>query len=252
VDLGDRVKVVAFIPARMGASRFPGKVLTPIAGRPMLEHCYRGTRESELLDEVVIATCDREIQEWARDAGIPCAMTSPDHERATDRVAEAAERSDADVIVLVQGDEPLVTPDMVDAALRPVIDGDAACTNLIKRVETEEEFSSPNTVKVVFDRQLRALYFSRSPIPNPRSGFGAVAAYKQVAVFGLTRERLLEFGRLDPTPLEIAESVDMLRYIEHGREIRFVETEVETHGVDVPQDVAVIERMLAQRKGSIR
>lgn len=248
MDLGDGVKVVCFIPARMGASRFPGKVLAPIAGRPMLEHCYRGAAQSELLDEVVVATCDAEIEEWARGAGISCAMTSPEHERATDRVAEAAERSDADVVVLVQGDEPLVTPDMVDAALGPVLAGEAECTNLVKRIDDEDDFLSPHTVKVLFDLEQRALAFSRSPLPNPeRLGFAGVAAYKQVAVFGFTRERLLEFSRLEPTPLEIAESVDMLRYLEHGRAIRFVETERTTHGVDVPDDVAVVERILAER-----
>jgi 3-deoxy-manno-octulosonate cytidylyltransferase (CMP-KDO synthetase) len=243
------VKVVAFIPARMGASRFPGKVLTPIAGRPMLEHCYRGAAQSDLLDEVVIATCDVEIQEWARDAGIACVMTSPMHERATDRVAEAAAGWDAEVICLVQGDEPLVTPDMVDAALGPVLAGDTGCTNLIKRIDNESDFRSPNTVKVVFDSQRRALYFSRSPVPDPeRSGFDGIPAYKQVAVFGFTRETLLEFPTLAPTPLEIAESVDMLRYLEHGRPIQLVETARETHGVDVPGDVAVVERILAGRR----
>jgi 3-deoxy-manno-octulosonate cytidylyltransferase (CMP-KDO synthetase) len=241
------VKVVCFIPARMGASRFPGKVLTPIAGRPMLERCYRGAAASDLLDEVVIATCDTEIETWARGAGIACVMTSPAHERATDRVAEAAAQSEADAVVLVQGDEPLVTADMVDAALGPVLAGEAACTNLIKRIDAEDDFRSPNTVKVVFDLQKRALAFSRSLVPNPgRLGFEGIDAYKQVAVFGFTRERLLEFSQLPPTPLEIAESVDMLRYLEHGRAIQLVETERTTHGVDVPEDVAVVEGILAE------
>lgn len=242
------MRVVCFIPARMGASRFPGKVLTPIAGRPMLEHCYRGAAESDLLDEVVIATCDAEIEAWASGADIPCVMTSPAHERATDRVAEAAGRWDADVVVLVQGDEPLVTSTMVDAALGPVLSGKAACTNLIKRIDDEEDFRSPNTVKVVFDLQKRALAFSRSLVPSTdRLGFDGIAAYKQVAVFGFTRERLLEFSELPQTPLEIAESVDMLRYLEHGHAIQFVETEWITHGVDVPEDVEVVERLLSAR-----
>lgn len=242
------MKAVCFIPARMGASRFPGKVLTPIAGRPMLEHCHRGAAESDLLDEVVIATCDTEIETWAQGAGIACVLTSPAHERATDRVAEAVARSDADVVVLVQGDEPLVTADMVDAALGPVLAGEAACTNLIKRIDDEDDFRSPNTVKVLFDLRQRALAFSRSLVPNPdRLGFEGIAAYKQVAVFGFTRERLLEFSTLPPTPLEIAESVDMLRYLEHGRAIQFVETERMTHGVDVPEDVEIVERILASR-----
>jgi 3-deoxy-manno-octulosonate cytidylyltransferase (CMP-KDO synthetase) len=214
----------------------------------MLEHCYRGAAASDLLDEVVVATCDTEIEAWARSSEIACVMTSPAHERATDRVAEAAAQWDADVVVLVQGDEPLVTPDMVDTALGPVLAGEAACTNLIKRIDDEDDFRSPNTVKVAFDLQQRALAFSRSLVPNPgRLGFGGIAAYKQVAVFGFTRERLLEFPKLLPTPLEIAESVDMLRYLEHGLPIQFVETEHVTQGVDVPEDVELVERILAGR-----
>jgi 3-deoxy-manno-octulosonate cytidylyltransferase (CMP-KDO synthetase) len=244
------VKAVGYIPARMGSSRYPGKPLAEIAGEPMLMHCWRGSNASELLDEVLIATCDEEIRDWAEGAGIGCVMTSPDHERATDRVAEAAERSDADAIVLIQGDEPLVEPSMIDGALRPVLEQGVGCTNLVKRIGREEA-ESPNTVKVVFDRDWDAMYFARSVIPTPiHGGWEGVAHYKQVAVFGFTRARLLEFAALEPTPLEIAESVDMLRYVEHGRSIRFVETDVDLHAVDVPEDIAVVERMLRNRSGA--
>ena len=240
--------MLGFIPARMGSSRYPGKPLTPIAGEAMLMHCWRGASASDLVDEVLIATCDEEIRQWSESAGIGCVMTSPDHERATDRVAEAAEAADADHVVLIQGDEPLVTPGMIDAALRPVLEEGVGCTNLVGRIRTEDELNSTNTVKVTFDREWNALYFARSPIPTPMHvGFDGIAAYKQVAIFGFTRERLLEFGRLEPTPLEIAESVDMLRYIEHGRAIRFVETDVDLHAVDVPDDVAIVEQKLAAR-----
>jgi 3-deoxy-manno-octulosonate cytidylyltransferase (CMP-KDO synthetase) len=232
----------------MASSRFPGKPLAPIAGEPMLLHCHRGSAASELLDECLIATCDEEIRTWAEGAGIGCVMTSPDHVRATDRVAEAVERTDADAVVLIQGDEPLVEPGMIDAALRPVLDEGVGCTNLVKRIGREEA-ESPNTVKVVFDQGWNALYFSRSVIPTPiHSGWDGIANYKQVAIFGFTRERLLEFGKLEPTPLEVAESVDMLRYVEHGRAIRFVETDVDIHAVDVPEDIDVIERMLTARR----
>jgi 3-deoxy-manno-octulosonate cytidylyltransferase (CMP-KDO synthetase) len=242
------VTAIGYIPARMGSSRFPGKPLAEIAGEPMLMHCWRGASESELLDEVVIATCDEEIRSWAASAGIPCVMTSPDHVRATDRVAEAAAASDADHVVLIQGDEPLVNASMIDGALRPVLEEGVGCTNLAGRIRSEEELLSPNTVKVTFDLSWNALYFARSPIPTTlHVGFDGIAAYKQVAIFGFTRERLLEFGELPPTPLEIAESVDMLRYTEHGRPIRFVETDVELHAVDVPDDIPVVERMLAAR-----
>ena len=219
-----------------------------IAGTPMLEHCWRGSSQSELLDEVLIATCDAEIQSWAREVGIGCVMTSADHQRATDRVAEAAlNRADAEEIVLIQGDEPMVTGDMVDAALQPVIDGRATCTNLIKEIEVEEELSSVNTIKVVFDEQMRALYFSRSAIPNStHSGSRKIRAFKQVCVFGFARNTLLEFGDLLPTPLEVAESIDMLRYLEHGRVVHLAETSRSTYAVDTPSDISLVEAALAR------
>jgi 3-deoxy-manno-octulosonate cytidylyltransferase (CMP-KDO synthetase) len=237
-----------FIPARMASSRFPGKPLAEIAGRPMLAWCYEGAVASELLDEVMICTCDLEIAEWAKAEGISCVMTSDEHVRATDRVVEAAAQTDAEYVVLIQGDEPLVVPAMIDAVLRPVLDGNAACTNLIRRIEDPAELATPNTVKVARDRAGRALYMARSEIPTTiHVGWDAVEAFKQVAIFGLTRERLLEFAELEPTPYELAESVDMMRYIEHGREILLVETSETLHAVDVPEDVSVVEQLLAAR-----
>jgi 3-deoxy-manno-octulosonate cytidylyltransferase (CMP-KDO synthetase) len=234
------------IPARMAATRFPGKPLVPIAGRPMLAWCHEGAARSDLLDEVVVATCDDEIREWAEGEGIPAVMTSDRHVRATDRVAEAAKSIDADAFVLIQGDEPLVSPTMIDAALRPVLEGRARCTNLMKRLVSREELESPHLVKVVTDLSGRALYLSRSPIPTTlHKGFDGIAAYNQVAIFGFDRETLLLFPQLDSTPYEIAESVDMMRFVEHGVPIHFVESTERTHSVDVPEDVAVVERMLA-------
>jgi 3-deoxy-manno-octulosonate cytidylyltransferase (CMP-KDO synthetase) len=238
---------VGVIPARMASSRFPGKPLAQIAGRPMLEFCWLGASQSRLLSEVVIATCDEEIAHWARTVDISCVMTSAEHQRATDRVAEAVTRlGDAEHVVLIQGDEPMVTGDMVDAALAPVLTRQAACTNLTKRIESDDELNSANSVKVVFDCQMRALYFSRSPIPSStHAGPERSDAFKQVCVFGFTRQRLLEFGVLEPTPLEIAESIDMLRYLEHGCSIVMAETERTTYAVDVPEDIEIVERALA-------
>jgi 3-deoxy-manno-octulosonate cytidylyltransferase (CMP-KDO synthetase) len=231
---------------RMASSRFPGKPLAPIAGIPMVEHCYRGAAASRHLDDVVIATCDREIAEWAETREIGCVMTSDRHERATDRVVEAASSMEADVAVLIQGDEPMVTPGMVDAALEPVLEGRAGCTNLAKRIEDAEDFANPNTIKIVADLEGRALYFSRSGVPSTaQTPFGAAPAFKQVCVFGFVRDTLLEFSTLEPTPLEVAESIDMLRYLEHGRPVHLVETTEDTHAVDVPDDVELVERLMA-------
>jgi len=252
VDLGPpangagALKAIGVIPARMASSRFPGKPLAEIAGRPMLEHCWRGASQSGLLDQVLVATCDAEIREWAQGAGIGCVMTSDSHERATDRVVEAAAAIEAETVVLIQGDEPLVTGAMVDAALEPVLGGRAACTNLVRRIEDEQDFANPNTIKVVADRDGRALYFSRSPVPSlAQAPFGSPPALKQVCVFGFARPTLLEFSELEPTPLEVAESIDMLRYLEHGRHVHLVETDELTHAVDVPSDIQVVESMLA-------
>jgi 3-deoxy-manno-octulosonate cytidylyltransferase (CMP-KDO synthetase) len=243
------MRAVGIIPARMGSSRFPGKPLAAIAGRPMLEHCHRGASASELLEEVVIATCDQEIVDWAATVGIRAVMTSDRHQRATDRVEEAMDQlGELDAVVLIQGDEPMVTGEMVDASLGPVLEGTAQVTNLMKRIDDPDDLANPNTIKVVADRQGRALYFSRSPIPSPsQGGFDALPAYRQVCVFGFTPDGLREFARLDPTPLEIAESIDMLRYLEHGRPVHFVETTVETAAVDVPEDIAIVERLLDVR-----
>src|SRR4051794_1320196 len=234
----------------MGSTRFPGKPLIPIAGRPMLAWCHERSAQSGLLDDVVIATCDEEIRAWAESEGIGCVMTVDTHVRATDRVAEAAESLDAEHIVLIQGDEPLVTPRMIDLALCPVLEGRAAITNLQRRLVSDDELTSPNIVKVVADGAGRALYMSREPIPTVQhEGFGGIAAYHQVCVFGFTRGALLEFGRLEPTPYEIAESVDMLRYIEPGRAILMIESTADTYPVDVPADVAEVERRLAAEGG---
>jgi 3-deoxy-manno-octulosonate cytidylyltransferase (CMP-KDO synthetase) len=240
---------LGFIPARMDSTRYPGKPLAPIAGRPMLEHCWRGASSSTLIDEALLATCDEEIAAWARDCGIGCVMTSDRHVRATDRVVEAAATTDADAFVLIQGDEPMVTGTMVDAALAPILAGDAVCTNLVAEIRNEDEFTSPNAIKVVFDRDWRALYFSRSPVPSPElDGFGDGPAFKQVCVFGFTRDALLEFAELEPTPLEAAESIDMLRYLEHNRPVHFVRTDEVTYAVDVPSDVERVERALARSR----
>lgn len=240
------MSALGFIPARMGSTRFPGKPLAPIAGRPMLEHCYRGAAQSDLLDDVLIATCDPEIETWAQSAGIGCVMTSDAHVRATDRVVEAAQQfPEAGAIVLIQGDEPMITGEMVDLALQPVLDGQAGCTNLTKRIETLEEFESPNTIKVVHDLKGDTLYMSRAPVPSTaQAGFDGLPAFKQVCVFGFSRAMLLEFSELQPTPLEVAESIDMLRYLEHGRPVRLVETTVDTHAVDVPDDIRLVEQLL--------
>ena len=230
----------------MGSSRFPGKPLAPILGRPMLQWVYEGTRACPLLEETIVATCDEEIAAAARTFGARVVMTSPRHERASDRVAEAARDLDADVVVMVQGDEPMVTPQMVEAAIAPLNDRRVLCTNLSSAIDTVDAFRDPNTIKVVTDASGNALYFSRSPIPLLRDGFRPGVAHRQICVIGFQADFLQEYARLDQTPLEQAESVDMLRILEHGRHVRIVPITSTSCPVDTPADLERVERLLEQ------
>ena len=229
-------RVVAVIPARLGSSRFPGKPLAPLHGLPMIEHVFRRAQLCAQLDEVYVATCDDEIRAVAQGFGATVIMTSATHERATDRIAEAAEHFASEIIVMIQGDEPMITPAMITTSLGPLrSDPLVGCVNLVHRINSDREFLDPNTIKVVADLNDDALYFSRSPIPK---------VFKQVCVIPFRRECLLEFARLEPGPLELAESIDMLRLLEHGRKVRLVETEVTTHAVDTPEDLQLVETLM--------
>ena len=240
------MKAVAVIPARMGSSRFPGKPLARLLGRPMIEHVYLRVSLCASIDAVYVATCDREIVEATELFGGKAIMTSMQHERASDRVAEAAEGLDADIVVMVQGDEPMTTPGMVDLAIAPMLrDPAIRCTNLAKRIRSVDEFADPNTIKVVVDGNGDALYFSREPIPTRRmAAFEDLAALKQVCVIPFRRQTLLDYARLEMTPLERAESIDMLRFLEHGFKVRMVETELDSHAVDTPADLALVESQM--------
>ena len=238
-------RIVAVIPARMASSRFPGKPLAPLHGLPMLEHVFRRVKLCSQLDEVYVATCDDEIRDVAEAFGAKVIMTSATHERATDRVAEAVDQIAADIVVMVQGDEPMVTPGMIAAALEPFrSDSSVSCVNLVHRITSQQEFTDPNTIKVVADVNDNALYFSRAPIPQINFENSTTKVFKQVCVIPFRRECLEEFSRLPATPLERAESIDMLRLLEHGRSVRLVETLVATHSVDTPADLKLVEIMM--------
>lgn len=239
------MKVAAVIPARMGSTRYPGKPLCDIYGMTMIEHVYRRTRMSERVDEMYIATPDAEIRDEAESFGGDVIMTGQ-HPRATDRVAEAAESLDADVVVVMQGDEPLVYPDMIDAAIEPVIEEEnVRVTNLAKPIPNEAEYGDPNNVKVVVDGDWNALYFSRAPIPYLHDlEFSEAPVYHQVCVIPFEREHLFEFISMDETALERTESVDMLRLLENGHDVRLVETERQTYPVDTPADHDKVNKMM--------
>lgn len=238
-------RIVAVIPVRMASSRFPGKPLASLHGLPMIEHVFRRAKFCSQLDDVYVATCDEQIRDVAEAFGAEVIMTSPAHERATDRVAEAVEHFPADIVVMIQGDEPMITPEMIQTALEPFrSDASTSCVNLVHRINNQQEFIDANTIKVVADVNGNALYFSRSAIPHVNLEEMTVKIFKQVCVIPFTRQCLQEFSRLPPAPLEHAESIDMLRLLEHGRSVRLVETLAATHSVDTPADLQLVQTMM--------
>ncbi len=245
------MKILALIPARMGSSRFPGKPMAKLLGMPMIGHVWHRVSMSPALALTAVATCDLEIADYITSLGGVAVMTSDRHERASDRCAEAlqileAERGETyDIVVMVQGDEPMTHPQMIDEAVAPIVD-DASIhvTNLVARIDTTEEFEDRNCIKVVSALNGDALYFSREPIPT-RSKGADVQWGKQVCVIPFRRKYLLDYIRMEPTPLEIAESVDMMRILENGGKVRMVPTRFETRAVDTDEDRARVERLMA-------
>lgn len=241
------MKTIAVIPARMGSSRFPGKPIAKILGRPMIEHIYKRVAMSKSLDATYIATCDEEIRQAAESFGAPVIMTADTHERASDRVAEAVTHvPDAELIVMVQGDEPMTHPDMIDAAVAPFKqDPRLGCVNLVRKIDHEADYLDANTIKVVMNMNNDALYMSRRPIPTlAKAGFTATIAYKQVCIIPFRRDMLFQYTNLAPTVLEQLESVDMLRLLEHGLQVKMVYTEFNTQAVDTEADLARVEKLM--------
>ncbi len=240
------MKTIAVIPARMDSSRFPGKPIAMLLGRTMLEHIYKRVTMSNSLDATYIATCDEEIRQVAQDFGAPVIMTANTHERASDRVAEAVEKIDAELIVMVQGDEPMTHPKMIDTAVAPFQDDlQLNCVNLVRSIDNEADFYNINTIKVIMNQQGDALYMSRQPIPTiDKLGFMQTLTYKQVCIIPFRRTTLFDYTRLPPTPLEQLESVDMLRLLEHGYRVKMVKTEFDTQAVDTEADLARVAKLM--------
>ena len=245
------MNIIAIIPARMGSSRYPGKPLALIHGVPMVGHVAFRTAMCGMLADTYVATCDDVIREYAASAGLKSVMTGDHHVRCTTRTAEAMLKIEemtgkkADIVVMVQGDEPMVTPGMIEAAIRPMLaDPSVNVVNLMAEMQSLEEFEDPNEVKVVVDRDSNALYFSREPIPSRKKGSEAVPMRKQVCVIPFRRDYLLHFNDMPESPLEIYESVDMLRILEHGGTVRMAPVAERTVSVDTPADRMRAERLM--------
>lgn len=244
------MNIVALIPARMSSTRFPGKPMALILGKPMIGHVYERVAQNPLLALTAVATCDREVADYVTSIGGRAVMTGHQHERASDRCAEALqilERDDRrtyDIVVMVQGDEPMLHQEMISEAVSPMLtDPSIKIVNLLGSIDSVEEFEDRNCIKVVCDLQGNALYFSREPIPT-RANVSVVPMAKQVCVIPFRREFLLEYTRMAPTPLEIAESVDMMRVLEHGLQVRMVSTRHNTYSVDTPADLVRVEKVM--------
>lgn len=237
-----RLKVIGVIPARYQSARLNGKPLAPIGGKPMIERVYRQAAKSELLSDLVVATDDERIFRAVEAFGGKAVMTSPDHPSGTDRVAEAAAGSDADVVVNIQGDEPFLSPRVLDQLVEPFqADASLEMSTLARRIEDEQALGDPNVVKVVFDRRGDALYFSRSLVPYPRRR-QVHAAYEHIGLYGFRRDFLLAYAKLEPTPLERTEALEQLRALENGHAIRVVVTADHLGlSVDTPADLARAE-----------
>jgi len=238
----DRYTVV--VPARMASSRFPGKPLVRILGVPMVEHVRRRALLADGVGEVIVATCDRSIFDAVTAAGGRAVMTADTHERCTDRVAEAMLSLPGDVIVMVQGDEPLLVPDAVAKAAQPLLDGPGVvCTNLLSPLESDADLANPNIVKAACAQDGRVLFLSRGPIPFYRTRIDC-PIFRQTGIMAFRASLLRAYSALPKTPFERAEAVDMLRLLEHGLTIHGVLVNYPTIGVDRPEDVPVVEAWL--------
>lgn len=231
------LRILGVIPARYASSRFPGKALVEIAGKTMLEHVWERASQARYLTSLVIATDDERIRSAAEGFKARVLMTRDDHASGTDRVAEAASASNAQYIVNIQGDEPLIDPAAIDAAVLGVLDAeDVNMATLKKRIERPDEIHNPNVVKVVTDSKGDAIYFSRSPIPFAREAGEDTAYFKHIGLYVYQRDFLLGYPDLPVGPLERSERLEQLRALENGHKIRVVETDYESLGVDTPED----------------
>jgi 3-deoxy-manno-octulosonate cytidylyltransferase (CMP-KDO synthetase) len=236
-------KILGVIPARLDSKRLPGKVLRSIGGKAMVHWVYESAKQSSLLTGLIVAADSEEVQQYCRSHHIPVTMTGQ-HASGSDRLHEVMEKTDGDVYVNIQGDEPTLRPDHIDLLLKPILSGDAEVTTL--RVAIDEMAArNPNYVKVVTDERGRALYFSRSPIPFDRDGMGGIRYFKHIGLYAYTRAALALFHRLPQASLELAEKLEQLRFLQNGVPILVAETPYDTVGVDTEADLQRVIALLA-------
>lgn len=239
-----KIKIVAVIPARMAATRFPNKPLAKILDLPMIEHVRRRVSQCEILSDVYVATCDQAIKTEVERNGGKVIMTKDTHERCTDRIEEAAYHFDADIVVNIQGDEPAVMKESILELVEPLLANENLnCTNIVNPVSDLSDMNNPNVVKSVLSQSNKILFLSRACIPS-RELSPTFKYYKQTGIMAFRKKFLHLFSSLAPTPLEIKESIDMLRLLEHDHSVQAVISEHKTIGIDIPEQIKMIEEYL--------
>jgi len=250
------MKALVVIPARFGSTRFPGKVIASLRGKPLVQYPYEAAKSASLASEVIIATDSEEVIEVANGFGAKVVMTSKEHPSGTDRVAEVAIKEDAEIVVNLQADEPLIRAEMIDTVIKLLIDDNKAqIGTLAKEIRDTNEIFNPNVVKVVVDKQNFALYFSRAPIPFYRDSYKYHAfsyspdnatAYKHIGIYSYRKETLIRLTELPRPSIEIAEKLEQLRALYNGIAIKVAFTEYDTIGVDTPEDLKMLEEILSK------
>jgi len=238
--------VKAIIPARYSSSRLPGKPLKDICGKTMVQRVYEQVKKVSLVDKVIVATDDQRIFNKVKSFKGNVIMTSKDHKTGTDRLAEVAAKIETDIIVNVQGDEPLINPSVIKSAIEPLLSDDSLKMSTLKHlIKDEEEISNPNVVKVITDKNKNAIYFSRSKIPYARNS-QKFNYYKHIGLYVYRRKFLLRFAKMESTTYEVQESLEQLRVIENGYKIKVIETEYDSIGVDTEEDLDKVRNILGE------
>lgn len=235
------MKIIGVIPARYSSTRFPGKPLALINGKPMIQHVYENSVKSKLLQKVIVATDDKRIFDTVKNFGGYAIMTSGKHKSGTDRIGEIANKIKCDIAVNIQGDEPFINYRNIDNAIAPLLkDKRINVSTLCYKIKDKKEIANPNVVKVVFDKSNFALYFSRNPIPYNRDR-EKVNYYKHLGLYVYRKNYLVKLVKIKPTKLELAEKLEQLRILETGEKIKVVETKIDSHSVDTNEDLKKIK-----------
>ncbi len=245
------MNIIGIIPARYGSTRLEGKPLKDICGKPMIQYVYETVLKSKLLTQVIVATDDQRIVDAVEKFGGKACLTSLNHTTGTDRIAEVAKDIQSEIVVNIQGDEPLLDVRMIDEAIRPLIsDPDLNACTLCRPITKAEDLQNPNVVKTVFDKNGNALYFSRSQIPYPRKVTG-LQAFEHIGIYVYRKSFLMQYIQMPPTPLEVAESLEQLRILENGTQLKVVVTAFDYNGlsVDTQEDLDNVRLIVARQMG---